>query len=217
MGKICEIFGPITTPFYVVKWASSVPAITVKNARGTGNNANNSSKKKNKKRGSGASKSVNENVDKSIENENLDENENSNCEEGHAGNVEEDTEHVEDGVDAEMSGTHSMTGDVCPDRMVMVVEGEREAAVGESEAVPDEVITDATQCMSSSTSSTTNDASAIPENVRSTPSQPIQSERAASAAITSTSSSASSARADYFQLLLSRALPGTQGAYVRIY
>ena len=120
-------------------------------------------------------------------------------------------------MDAEMSGTHSMTGDVCPDRMVMVVEGEREAAVGESEAVPDEVITDATQCMSSSTSSTTNDASAIPENVRSTPSQPIQSERAASAAITSTSSSASSARADYFQLLLSKALPGTQGACLCIY
>ena len=43
--KVCEIFGPITTPFYVVRWA----ALPVKSNKTVGSGKNNKSNKKNNK------------------------------------------------------------------------------------------------------------------------------------------------------------------------
>jgi hypothetical protein len=52
MGKICEIFGPITTPFYVVRWA----AVKVTLAQGNSGRGVTVKKKKKGKKGVTASK-----------------------------------------------------------------------------------------------------------------------------------------------------------------
>lgn len=59
LGKICEIFGPITSPFYVVKWATLTSAIPSKGNLTSKNKEDGSSaKKKKNKRGSGHSKAA---------------------------------------------------------------------------------------------------------------------------------------------------------------
>ena len=59
LGKVCEIFGPITSPFYVVKWATLPSAISSKGNLTSKNREDSSSaKKKKNKRGSGHSKAA---------------------------------------------------------------------------------------------------------------------------------------------------------------
>ena len=50
IGKVCEIFGPITTPFYVVRWAASSAAIVSGNKVTCNKDGNKKLKKKKKNR-----------------------------------------------------------------------------------------------------------------------------------------------------------------------
>ena len=276
MGKICEIFGPITTPFYVVKWASSAPVLIGKNSSGNANaSSNNSKKKKNKKRGSGASKGVSKDVEKYVENQDDDdnENENENQDENEIGEevngdiIADDYGHIEVDVEVEvMSGTHSMVGDGSE---CMVMEGEvmsennstvtntdgdvtavvavgTDTAIGLNDDLGDvehsadgaiEVVKEVEveengdaqdnilpNDLSASTSAIT--STAISENIQNTNSQEVMTSSNPSESKseslteetteqTTVATNASSAKAEYFHLLLSKALPGTQGMYVR--
>lgn len=156
LGKICEIFGPITTPFYVVKWAT-LPAATSSKSYVLPKNKeeSSSSKKKKNKRGSGHSKAAKKEELASIDDNSL--------------------EQAEDNGDTLQEKVISMDEKVSADSADLSAPNQAEIVVAE------QVIGEEGE-----------EIVAMEETVQ--PATPT-----------------STAQAEYFAILMSRALPGTAG------
>ena len=168
LGKICEIFGPITTPFYVVKWAT-LPASTSSNSNVSFKNKEESisNKKKKNKRGSGQSKAVKKEELASIDDNSLEQ-------------VEENGDTLQEKVismdekdsadSADLSASNGTLPVDAEDAMVVTEIAAAEPVIGEES---EEIV-------------------AVEETVQ-------------------TATTTSTAQAEYFAILMSRALPGTAG------
>jgi rRNA processing protein Gar1 len=168
LGKICEIFGPITTPFYVVKWVT-LPASTSSkiNILSKNKEESSSNKKKKNKRGSGHSKAVKKEELASIDDNSL--------------------EQAED------------NGDTLQEKVISMDEKEN-ADSADLNAPNQTVPVDAVDAMVVT-------EIAVTEQVISEESEEIVAVEETVQLATTTST----AQAEYFAILMSRALPGTAG------
>lgn len=168
LGKICEIFGPITTPFYVVKWATLAASTSSKSSVSSKNKEESiSNKKKKNKRGSGHSKAVKKEESASIDDNSL--------------------EQAED------------NGDTLQDQVVSM--DERDSADSADLGAPNQALpVDAVDAMVVT-------EIAMAEQVIGEESEEIIAVEETVQPATTTST----AQAEYFAVLMSKALPGTAG------
>ena len=168
LGKICEIFGPITTPFYVVKWAT-LPASTSSKSNVPSKNKeeSNFNKKKKNKRGSGHSKAAKKEELASIDDNSLEQ-------------AEEN-------------------GDTLPEKEITIDEKDC-ADLAELSASSETLPVDAADAMVVT-------EIAVAEQVNCEESEEIVAVEETVQPATTTST----AQAEYFAILMRRALPGTTG------
>lgn len=169
LGKICEIFGPITSPFYVVKWATLPSAISSKGNLTSKNREDNSSaKKKKNKRGSGNSKAAKKEELASI-------NENS----------------------LEQSGENS---DILEEKLIHAGEKENSDSIdpdAPNQALPVDVDADA----DATDAMVLVESAVVDQHICEDSEQELVQPK----------TTTSAAQAEYFSVLMSRALPGTAG------
>ena len=167
LGKICEIFGPITSPFYVVKWASLPSAIpSTSNLSSKNKEDGSSAKKKKNKRGSGHSKAAKKEELASINENSLEQS-------------EENSDILEEKlIDKNENGNSDLVDPDAPDQTI--------SAEADADATDAMVITE---------------SAVVDQHVCEDSEQELLEPK----------TTTSAAQAEYFSVLMSRALPGTAG------
>jgi rRNA processing protein Gar1 len=173
LGKICEIFGPITTPFYVVKWATLPASKSSKsNVLSKNKEESSSNKKKKNKRGSGHSKAAKKEELASIDDNSLEQ-------------AEENGDTLQEIVISVDEKDNADLADLSAPNQTLPVDT-ADAMVVTEIAVAEQVICEESE-----------EIVAVEETV-----QPA--------------TTTSKAQAEYFAILMSRALPGTAGDSCRM-